>query len=170
MAPLFDFYFSIAALNAGAPGEGTLALERYLLQFPKNRSAQDQQCQLPRANGYRNDWYSTYPFGVVSCNNDCVRPDGSQENNGTFATVIDGQISVLNSAGTTEFSQQKSILCHRLTCHQFACRRAPAMLADKGAASRRGAASATLGKPLRNRWWAKILPTQTRQPRLNPLR
>lgn len=37
--PLFDFYFGIAALNAGAPGEGVLALERYLLQFPDNRSA-----------------------------------------------------------------------------------------------------------------------------------
>ena len=40
--PLFDFYFGIAALNAGAPGEGVLALERYLLQFPDNRSAQFQ--------------------------------------------------------------------------------------------------------------------------------
>ena len=36
---LFDFYFGIAALNAGVPGEGVLALERYLLQFPDNRSA-----------------------------------------------------------------------------------------------------------------------------------
>ena len=40
--PLFDFYFGIAALNAGVPGEGVLALERYLLQFPENRSAQFQ--------------------------------------------------------------------------------------------------------------------------------
>jgi hypothetical protein len=40
--PLFDFYFGIAALNAGVPGEGVLALERYLLQFPGNRSAQFQ--------------------------------------------------------------------------------------------------------------------------------
>lgn len=38
-SPLFDFYFGIAALNAGVPGEGVLALERYLLQFPDNRSA-----------------------------------------------------------------------------------------------------------------------------------
>ena len=37
---LFDFYFGVAALNAGAPGESVLALERYLLQFPNNRSAQ----------------------------------------------------------------------------------------------------------------------------------
>ena len=40
--PLFDFYFGVAALNAGVPGEGVLALERYLLQFPDNRSAQFQ--------------------------------------------------------------------------------------------------------------------------------
>ena len=40
--PLFDFYFGIAALNAGVPGEGVLALERYLLQFPDNRAAQFQ--------------------------------------------------------------------------------------------------------------------------------
>lgn len=40
--PLFDFYFGIAALNAGAPGEGVLALERYLLHFPDNRAARFQ--------------------------------------------------------------------------------------------------------------------------------
>lgn len=40
--PRFDFYFGIAALNAGVPGEGVLALERYLLQFPDNRPAQFQ--------------------------------------------------------------------------------------------------------------------------------
>ncbi|MBI2768489.1 MAG: hypothetical protein HYX47_02600 [Burkholderiales bacterium] len=40
--PLFDFYFGIAALNAGVPGEGVLALERYLLRFPDNRAAQFQ--------------------------------------------------------------------------------------------------------------------------------
>lgn len=40
--PAFDFYYGIAALNAGAPGEGVLALERYLLQYPANRSAQFQ--------------------------------------------------------------------------------------------------------------------------------
>lgn len=36
---MFDFYFGVAAIDAGAPGEGVLALERYLLQFPDNRSA-----------------------------------------------------------------------------------------------------------------------------------
>ena len=29
--PAFDFYFGIAAIDAGHPGEGVLALERYLL-------------------------------------------------------------------------------------------------------------------------------------------
>lgn len=37
--PYFDFYFGIAALGAGAPGEGTLALERFLAHHPTNRSA-----------------------------------------------------------------------------------------------------------------------------------
>lgn len=35
---LFDFWFGIAALDAGSPGEGVLALERYVLQYPDNRS------------------------------------------------------------------------------------------------------------------------------------
>lgn len=37
--PAFDFYFGIAALDAGAPGEGVLALERYVMTFPDNRNA-----------------------------------------------------------------------------------------------------------------------------------
>lgn len=41
-APLFDFFFGIAALDAGAAGEGVLALERYVLLFPDNRSARFQ--------------------------------------------------------------------------------------------------------------------------------
>lgn len=40
--PAFDFFFGIAALDAGRPGEGVLALERYLLNFPANRSARFQ--------------------------------------------------------------------------------------------------------------------------------
>jgi hypothetical protein len=45
--PAFDFYFGIAAIDAGAPGEGVLALERYVLQFPENRNA-----RLNLARGY----------------------------------------------------------------------------------------------------------------------
>jgi hypothetical protein len=37
--PAFDFFFGIAALEAGSPGEGVLALERYVLRYPENRNA-----------------------------------------------------------------------------------------------------------------------------------
>lgn len=37
--PGFDFYFGIAALDGGSPGEGVLALERFLINYPDNRSA-----------------------------------------------------------------------------------------------------------------------------------
>lgn len=37
--PAFDFYYGIAALDGGAPGEGVLALERFLIAAPDNRSA-----------------------------------------------------------------------------------------------------------------------------------
>lgn len=40
--PLFDFYYGIASLDSGHAGEGVLALERYLLNFPDNRSARFQ--------------------------------------------------------------------------------------------------------------------------------
>jgi len=45
--PAFDFFFGIAALDAGAPGEGVLALERFLLQAPDNR-----QARFHAARGY----------------------------------------------------------------------------------------------------------------------
>jgi len=38
-SPIFDFFYGIAAIDAGHAGEGVLALERYLLSFPDNRSA-----------------------------------------------------------------------------------------------------------------------------------
>jgi hypothetical protein len=44
--PLFDFYFGIAAVDTGHAGDGVLALERYLLNFPDNVSA---RLQLARA-------------------------------------------------------------------------------------------------------------------------
>jgi hypothetical protein len=40
--PAFDFYFGIAAIDSGHAGEGVLALERYLLNFPENISARLQ--------------------------------------------------------------------------------------------------------------------------------
>lgn len=45
-------------------------------------------------------------FQVVSCNNDCSRPDGTPELKGTFGAVTDGQIAVSNDAGAREFGQQ----------------------------------------------------------------
>lgn len=45
--PAFDFYFGVAAINAGHAGEGVLALERYLLNFPENAEA-----RLELARGY----------------------------------------------------------------------------------------------------------------------
>jgi Flp pilus assembly protein TadD len=40
--PAFDFFFGIAAIDAGHYGEGVLALERYLLNYPDNVSARLQ--------------------------------------------------------------------------------------------------------------------------------
>ena len=45
--PAFDIYFGVAAINAGHAGEGVLALERYLLNFPQNVDA-----RLELARGY----------------------------------------------------------------------------------------------------------------------
>ena len=40
--PAFDFFYGIAAIDAGHPGEGVLALERYILSFPDNGDARFQ--------------------------------------------------------------------------------------------------------------------------------
>lgn len=40
--PAFDFFYGIAAIDAGRPGEGVLALERYILVFPNNGDARFQ--------------------------------------------------------------------------------------------------------------------------------
>src|ERR1700676_916207 len=45
--PAFDFFFGIAAIDAGHAGDGVLALDRYLLSFPDNVSA-----RLQLARGY----------------------------------------------------------------------------------------------------------------------
>ena len=34
--PAFDFYFGVAAIDSGHAGEGVLALERYIINFPDN--------------------------------------------------------------------------------------------------------------------------------------
>ncbi len=45
--PAFDFFFGVAAIESGHAGEGVLALERYILQYPDNVSA-----RLQLARGY----------------------------------------------------------------------------------------------------------------------
>jgi hypothetical protein len=45
--PAFDFYFGIAAIDSGHAGEGVLALERYVVNFPENL-----QARLELARGY----------------------------------------------------------------------------------------------------------------------
>lgn len=40
--PAFDFFYGIAAIDAGHAGEGVLALERYILSYPDNRDARFQ--------------------------------------------------------------------------------------------------------------------------------
>ena len=45
--PGFDFYFGVAAIDSGHAGEGVLALERYVINFPDNLEA-----RLELARGY----------------------------------------------------------------------------------------------------------------------
>lgn len=45
--PAFDFYFGVAAIDSGHAGEGVLALERYVVNFPDN-----VQARLELARGY----------------------------------------------------------------------------------------------------------------------
>ena len=45
--PVFDFYFGVAAVDSGHAGEGVLALERYVINFPDNL-----QARLELARGY----------------------------------------------------------------------------------------------------------------------
>ncbi len=45
--PDFDFFYGVAAVDAGHAGEGVLALERYISNFPDNREA-----RLELARGY----------------------------------------------------------------------------------------------------------------------
>lgn len=45
--PLFDYYFGLAAIEAGRPAEGTLALERYVVTYPD-----DLVARLELGRGY----------------------------------------------------------------------------------------------------------------------
>ena len=75
-------------------------------------------------------------FSVVSCNNDCTRPDGTPEANGTFGSVTDGRITVSNASGAREFGQQDSFHVPTANSVPVQLLAPPAILSDKGAASR----------------------------------
>ena len=75
-------------------------------------------------------------FAVVSCNNDCSRPDGTPEANGTFGSVTDGRITVSNASGSKEFGQQDTFFVSSANTAPVQLLAPPAILSDKGAASR----------------------------------
>lgn len=75
-------------------------------------------------------------FAVVSCNNDCARADRTAEANGTYGTVTDGRISVSNSSGVAEFGQQDFFYVSAPSAPPVRLLVPPAVLADRGAASR----------------------------------
>lgn len=75
-------------------------------------------------------------FTLVSCNSDCVRPDGTLETNGTFGSVTDGKISVTNAAGASEFSQQDYFYVPSANLPAIRLLAPPSILADRGAANR----------------------------------
>lgn len=81
-------------------------------------------------------------FSVVSCNNDCTRADGTMESNGTFGGVTDGRITVSNSAGTQEFSQQDSFHVPSASSPPIRLLAPPAILNDRMAAARGRSTSA----------------------------
>ncbi|MBI2727761.1 MAG: FecR domain-containing protein [Polaromonas sp.] len=83
-------------------------------------------------------------FSVVSCNNDCARPDGTMESNGTFGGVTDGRITVSNSAGSQEFSQQDSFHVPSASSPPIRLLAPPAILNDRMAAAR-GRSTAAAG-------------------------
>ena len=85
-------------------------------------------------------------FTVVSCNNDCSRPDGTPEANGTFGSVTDGRITVSNASGSKEFGQQDTFYVSTANTAPVQLLAPPAILSDKGAASRgRSTAAAAAG-------------------------
>ena len=84
-------------------------------------------------------------FSVVSCNNDCTRPDGSRELNGTFGAVTDGRISVSNASGAREFGQQDYFHVPTVNTPPVQLLAPPAILSDRGnpATRARSTAAAT---------------------------
>ena len=76
-------------------------------------------------------------FSVVSCNNDCTRPDGSRELNGTFGAVTDGRITVSNASGAREFGQQDYFHVPAANMPPVQLLAPPAILSDRSAPATR---------------------------------
>ena len=87
-------------------------------------------------------------FAIASCNDDCVRADGTPEANGTFGTVTDGLITVTNGAGAVELGQLDSFHVPSANAPLIRLLTPPSILADRGASSRgRATAGAAEGAP-----------------------
>ncbi|MGE5641126.1 MAG: tetratricopeptide repeat protein, partial [Clostridia bacterium] len=81
--PAFDFYYGVSAIDAGHAGEGVLALERYVANFPDNL-----QARLELARGYYvlgDDARAREEFAVVQKANP---PAGVQANIQRFIDAI----------------------------------------------------------------------------------
>ena len=81
-------------------------------------------------------------FSVVSCNNDCTRPDGSRELNGTFGAVTDGRIKVSNASGDREFAQQDYFHVPSANAPPVQLLVPPAILSDRSAPASRARSTA----------------------------
>jgi hypothetical protein len=75
-------------------------------------------------------------FTLVACNDDCIRPDGTPEANGTYGGVTDGRIHVANQSGAMEFGQQESFFVANANLPPVRLLVPPALLNDRGAAAR----------------------------------
>ena len=81
--PAFDFYYGVAAIDSGHAGEGVLALERYIANFPDN-----PQARLELARGYfvlGDDARAREEFDVIQKTNP---PPGVQANIQRFMDAI----------------------------------------------------------------------------------
>ncbi len=75
-------------------------------------------------------------FAVVSCNNDCSKPDGSPQDNGTYGGVTDGRITVSNQAGSREFGQQDYFHVPDSNTAPIRLMAPPVVLSERGSDSR----------------------------------
>src|SRR3954462_12600836 len=92
--PDFDFYYGVAAVDAGHAGEGVLALERYVANFPDNQAA---RLELARAYFVLGDnTRAREEFDVVQKNNP---PPNVQANIQRFMDAIRARESAYQTTG-----------------------------------------------------------------------